>query len=205
MTQKKVLIVDDEPSIRQLVRQSLEPSGYQIYEASDGLSALAETKKTLPDLLVLDVMMPKMNGFDLAAILKNDLQLMHIPIMMLTVMPDEKRGYGIGVNVYLRKPITPDKIREEVANIFTKHATEEKNILLAGKDTPDRQGLVQRLQNMNYIVHQASSIDQFSMVKGLPLTMIIVEENFVNLSELQLTLNNIGQSTTLIRLLSPQT
>ncbi|MEC7983692.1 MAG: hybrid sensor histidine kinase/response regulator [Myxococcota bacterium] len=196
----EVLIVDDEPSIRQLVRQSLEPSGYRIREACDGLEALELIKQSLPDLMVSDVMMPRMNGFDLVAIIRNDVQRMHLPIVMLTVVPDEKRGYGLGVDSYLRKPIAPETIREEVSKVLV-HRASERHVLLMGRDMERMQTLRDQIQALGYVIHTATSISQIDSIKGLRMSMVIVESGFLSSSELQVTLRSMGQMAPLIRLL----
>ena len=196
---QQVLIVDDESSIRQLVSQSLEPGGYQLREAQNGLEALDFIRKHMPDLIISDVMMPKMNGFDLVAVLKNDIQFMHIPIIMLTVIPDEQRGYGLGVDTYLRKPISPDKIREEVDSLFQRLST-EKSVLIIGKNAKRISALRKKVSALHYIVHHVESVQELRQVKGKKLTMVIVEEEFISAAELQHSLTSIGQSTALIRM-----
>ena len=101
----KVLIVDDDASIRSLLQQELSDAGYLVEEAENGNEALARVRDKHPDLIILDVMMPEMNGFDVAAVLKNDPETMDIPIIILSVVQDRSRGYRIGVDRYLTKPI----------------------------------------------------------------------------------------------------
>ncbi|MEP7108184.1 MAG: GAF domain-containing protein [Ferruginibacter sp.] len=100
-----ILIVDDDDSIRSLLQQELGEAGYNIEEARNGNEALAFVRKQRPDLIILDIMMPEMNGFDVAAVLKNDPQTMDIPIIVLSIVQDKARGFRIGVDRYLTKPI----------------------------------------------------------------------------------------------------
>ena len=100
-----ILVVDDDDSIRSLLQQELSEAGYLIEEAKNGKEALESIRKNRPDLIILDVMMPEMNGFDVAAILKNDPQTMDIPIIILSIVQDKARGFRIGVDRYLTKPI----------------------------------------------------------------------------------------------------
>jgi PAS domain S-box-containing protein len=102
---KTILVVDDEPSIRQLLRQELESQNYEVQEAGDGLHALEVIRRAPPDLIILDVMMPKMNGLDLAAILKTNPETSMIPIIILSIMEEQARGYRLGVDRYQSKPI----------------------------------------------------------------------------------------------------
>ncbi len=102
---KTVLVIDDEESIRKLIRQELEDVGYSVIEAVDGLDALQILKTVKPDVITLDIMMPTLNGFDLAAILKNDPTTASIPIIIVSVIDDQARGINVGVDRYLSKPI----------------------------------------------------------------------------------------------------
>ncbi len=105
-----ILVVDDDDSIRSLLHQELSDAGYIIEEARDGKMALESIRKNRPDLIILDVMMPEINGFDVAAILKNDPQTMDIPIIILSIVQDKARGFRIGVDRYLTKPIDTCKV-----------------------------------------------------------------------------------------------
>lgn len=115
---KTILVVDDEPSIRQLLRQELESQNYQVQEASDGIQALAAIRKAPPDLIILDVMMPKMNGLDLAAILKNNPETATIPIIILSIVEEQARGYRLGVDRYQSKPINSTMLFSDVAMLL---------------------------------------------------------------------------------------
>ena len=88
-----ILVVDDDDSIRSLLQQEFSDAGYLIEEANNGKEALESVRENHPDLIILDVMMPEMNGFDVAAILKNDPQTMDIPIIVLSIVQDKARGY----------------------------------------------------------------------------------------------------------------
>ena len=100
-----VLVVDDDPQVRSLLRQALEEAGHRVREAADGVAALRSVRDDPPDLVVLDVMMPQLSGFDVAAALKGDLDTIGIPIVILSVVEDAVRGYRLGVERYLTKPV----------------------------------------------------------------------------------------------------
>ena len=102
---KFILVVDDDPNIRSLLKQELTEAGYIVRLAEDGRKALALIREEIPGLIILDVMMPEMNGFDVAAVLKNDPATMDIPIIILSVVEDKERGFRLGVDRYLTKPI----------------------------------------------------------------------------------------------------
>ena len=143
---KTVLVVDDEPTIREYLRQELEPEGYHVQEAENGLDAISKAKELMPDLVILDVMMPLMNGFDAAAVLKNDPKTMKIPIVILSIIEDLERGYRIGINRYLKKPIEAEVLLNEVASLVSREGTKKK-VLLVNQDPQSIKTLTQTLQS----------------------------------------------------------
>ena len=94
--QPTVLVVDDDANIRELLLQELTEAGYRVLLAANGREGVAIVRRERPDLIVLDVMMPEMNGFDVAAVLKNDPQTMDIPIVILSIVQDRDRGFRLG-------------------------------------------------------------------------------------------------------------
>src|ERR671918_2843566 len=101
-----ILIVDDEPRILDSVRMNLELDGYQVFEATNGQEALDEVRRRLPDLVVLDVMMPEMDGFEALRELR---RFSTVPVIMLTVKADERdvaRGLELGADDYVAKPFS---------------------------------------------------------------------------------------------------
>jgi DNA-binding response OmpR family regulator len=116
---KTILVVDDEAPIRELLRQQLSAQGYKLREAKDGRDAIAEIKKQLPDLVILDVKMPQMSGFDVAAVLKHNPQTRSIPIIMLSVEEEQERGYRLGVDRYLTKPINTQELLNAVRYLLS--------------------------------------------------------------------------------------
>ena len=109
-----VLVVDDDSNIRSLLQQELTEAGYVVRLAEDGRKALALIREETPGLVILDVMMPEMNGFDVAAVLKNDPATMDIPIIILSIVEDKERGFRLGVDRYLTKPIDTASLFHEV-------------------------------------------------------------------------------------------
>ncbi|MCP4543118.1 MAG: response regulator transcription factor [Chloroflexi bacterium] len=99
-----VLVVDDEPRMTKFIRMNLELEGYQVIEAHNGLDALDKARTSLPDLIILDVMMPKLDGFETLEMLR---QVSNVPVIMLTVQADEEdkvRGLELGADDYVTKP-----------------------------------------------------------------------------------------------------
>ena len=159
---KNILIVDDDTNIRTLLRQELEAVGYTVQEAPDGFhalntvhGALQQETSTVPDLIILDVMMPQMSGFDVAAALKTNPATMHIPIVILSVIEDRHRGWLVGVNRYLSKPVNIDVLLKEVATLLSlDHA--KKNILIVDEDQDIIHNLTNALTHSGFTVCSAS-------------------------------------------------
>ncbi len=152
---KRLLVVDDDAPIRSMLRQELEAAGYRVYEAADGRQALAEARRLHPDLVILDVMMPELNGFDVAAVLKNDPLTYGLPILILSILEDRGRGFHIGVDCYLTKPIDMPALLSEVERLLSKGPL-GKNALLIGNGAK-MQSAQAALQSQGYQARLAAS------------------------------------------------
>lgn len=116
-TKKKILIVDDEIDIVETLKFILEDVGYQCYCAFDGEEGLNLAREIMPDLMILDVMMPKINGYKISRLLKYDNKYKNIPIMMVTARSqdeDKLIGEETGVNEYITKPFEIDYVVKKV-------------------------------------------------------------------------------------------
>ena len=108
----KILIIDDEPAIQGLLKLQLEKAGHEVLIAADGAEGLANAKKNNPDLIFLDVMIPKMDGWQVCREIKKSSQT---PIVMLTTRTqkiEEMRGWEVGADDYVGKPWSPEKLKE---------------------------------------------------------------------------------------------
>ncbi len=117
MTKKKVLIVDDEPHIVELVRVCLEDTDYEIVEAYDGQEALDVAQREKPDLILLDIMLPKMDGYEVCRKLKSSDDTKDIPVVMLTAKGqevDKVKGFQAGADSYMTKPFSPLRLLTEL-------------------------------------------------------------------------------------------
>lgn|SRR5574344_1202802 len=117
MSKKKILIVDDEHDIVETLKFVLEAKGYDCYCAFDGEIGLNLAKEIKPDIMILDVMMPKINGYKIARLLKYDSKYKDIPILMVTARSqdeDKLIGEETGVNEYITKPFELDYVVEKV-------------------------------------------------------------------------------------------
>ena len=121
MANKKILAVDDERHIVRLVQVNLERQGYEVVTAFDGKEALEKVESENPDLIVLDVMMPYMDGFEVLQNLKKNQSTRDIPVIMLTAKAQDAdvfRGWQSGVDCYLTKPFNPMELIAFVRRIF---------------------------------------------------------------------------------------
>jgi two-component system alkaline phosphatase synthesis response regulator PhoP/two-component system response regulator VicR len=118
----RILAVDDEPNIVRLIQVNLERHGYQVETANNGAQALTKIKANRPDLVVSDVMMPEMDGFELLANIRRDPTLMDLPVIMLTAKAQDRdvmQGYQTGADMYLTKPFNPQELLQFVKRILS--------------------------------------------------------------------------------------
>ncbi len=118
---KKILLVDDEQDIVETLKFVLEAEGYTCFCAYNGEDGLKLAKEIIPDLMVLDVMMPKINGFKISRLLKYDAKYKNIPIIMLTARSqdsDKQIGEETGADVYITKPFDLDEVVLTVAKLL---------------------------------------------------------------------------------------
>lgn len=117
----RILAVDDEPNIVRLIQVNLERDGYTVETANNGAQALAKIRQNRPDLLVSDVMMPEMDGFELLANVRRDPMLADLPVIMLTAKAQDRdvmEGYTRGADMYLTKPFNPMELKQFVKRIL---------------------------------------------------------------------------------------
>jgi CheY-like chemotaxis protein len=105
-----VLVVDDDPAVHEVLSNTLVKKGYRVLHASDGAEALDILRKTPPDVVTLDVMMPKVDGWTVLGTMKADPELQHIPVIMLTIVDDRNLGYSLGASEYMTKPIDRERL-----------------------------------------------------------------------------------------------
>ena len=118
---KKILVVDDERHIVRLVEVNLTRAGYDVVSAYDGVEALEKVAEDIPDMIVLDVMMPRMDGFEVLKNLQADPKYKDIPVIMLTAKAQDAdifKGWQSGVSSYLTKPFNPKELLVFVQRIF---------------------------------------------------------------------------------------
>lgn len=117
---KKVLVVDDDPVVIRLVKEILKNQGFNVETAKDGIDAMVLVKKDKPDLIVLDIMMPELNGYDVLRTLKFTDEFKDIPVLLLTAREqelDKRIGEMMGID-YLQKPVNREAFIEKIDKII---------------------------------------------------------------------------------------
>ena len=138
MSGEKVLVVDDEEDIRELVKYNLAQEGYRVTTVGSGEEALQQANATVPDLIILDLMLPGIDGLDVCRELKNDPKTGHIPIVMLTVKGEESDiviGLELGADDYITKPFSPKVLLARLKAVLRRKKSEpiaETDVLTVG-------------------------------------------------------------------------
>ncbi|MFN0149907.1 MAG: response regulator transcription factor [bacterium] len=117
----KVLVVDDEIYILHILDFSLNAEGYEVITAEDGEAAIEKAQKEQPDLVVLDVMMPKIDGYEACRKMKQDPKMKDVPVILLTAKGrdiDRKLGLEVGADDYITKPFSPNKLIEKIGSFL---------------------------------------------------------------------------------------
>lgn len=121
-----ILIADDRPTSRELLRLVLERAGYAVMEAEDGEQAVKKAREGNPDLVLVDLQMPELDGYGVLSLLRADVRFEHLPVVALTASAmrgDRERILEAGFTEYLAKPAAPDVLREAVARLLRDAAT----------------------------------------------------------------------------------
>lgn len=128
---QKILIVDDEPDILELIEYNLKKEGYQVYTAINGQAGVAEAKRILPDLIILDIMMPKMDGIEACRILRAMPEFKNTFMVFLTARSEEYSeiaGFNVGADDYIAKPIKPRALISRINAILRRNIPAEDHV-----------------------------------------------------------------------------
>lgn len=129
MDKTKILIVDDEEAGRKLIKTILSQASYDTYEAPNGEEALRILYQEIPDLIILDIRMPKMDGYQLCYEIRSNISFKNIPVIMLTVMGDtldKIRGHHLGIDDYITKPFEPEEFLARVGSVLKRRKVYEE-------------------------------------------------------------------------------
>lgn len=140
--EKKILIVDDEEDILEIISYNLEHSGFLIETARDGLEAIKKARNNVPDLILLDIMMPKMTGIDVINLLKQDPTFNNTFIILLTALGSEQsevEGLNAGADDYIIKPIKPKILLSRINTVLRRRNTKVEDVLKVGSLKIDKE------------------------------------------------------------------
>jgi PAS domain S-box-containing protein len=150
----KVLVIDDEPAVRDLMTKSLSSQSIACYVAGEGEQGLRLAREIIPDLIFLDVLMPKMDGWAVLSAIKADSRLADVPVVMLTMMSDQEMGYMLGASEYLTKPID----RSRLISVIRKYSADDAGgVLIVEDDEPTRQVLCRTMVKQGWTVLEAGN------------------------------------------------
>ncbi len=155
----QILIVDDDPHIRDFLRQFLTAKNYKVQEAKNGMDAINKVKVQKPNLIILDVMMPQLNGFEVAAVLKNNPETRDIPIIILSIVEDLNRGKKLGVDRYFTKPIDTAGLLDAM-DLLLYQGTSSKKVLVVDQKASTLMTLSQVLQVQGYNIIEVASNEE---------------------------------------------
>lgn len=128
--QKKILVVDDEESIVELLRYNLKKEGFKVIDALDGEKAFDLTRTANPDLIILDLMLPGLHGYEILRLIKKNMQIAHIPVVILSakaLKEDITKGMQLGADVYITKPFSVAELIIIVKELLKNRAFSVRN------------------------------------------------------------------------------
>jgi CheY-like chemotaxis protein len=149
-----VLVVDDDPAVRDLLQRFLDKEGFIVEVASSGPDGLQKAREIHPDVITLDVLMPGMDGWAVLTALKTDIQTADIPVIMLSIIGDQSLGYALGVTDYLTKPVDRERL---VATLNRYRGSRPQPVLIIEDDAETREMLRKLLEKEGWSVNEAEN------------------------------------------------
>ncbi|MFQ5937629.1 MAG: response regulator, partial [Acidiferrobacterales bacterium] len=150
--QRTVLVIDDDPNVRDLLTASLTREGYDVATAANGVEGLTRARELKPMLIILDIIMPELDGWAVLTACKGDPDLADIPVIMLTIVDDRTRGYALGAAEYLVKPIDRKRLRA----VLEKHCGVHGEILMIEDDEVARDTTRKAAEKQGFTVIEAA-------------------------------------------------
>ena len=150
-----ILVIDDDPAVHDLLRRYLSKEGFRVAGATGGAEGLEVAHTLRPDEIVLDVMMPTMDGWAVLTALKADPSVADIPVIMLSIIDDKNMGFALGASEYLTKPIVRDRLVGVIAKYRQAHAA--PSVLIVEDDAATRDMLRRLLENERWVVIEAEN------------------------------------------------
>jgi len=189
---KTILVVDDEAHVRRFVRHELTSRGYNVIEASGGKEAIDMARKYHPDLITLDIIMPDIDGLDVTAVLKSDPDVADIPVLIFSVVEEREKGFQLGANDYVTKPVNSDLLMSKIAQLISGG---RKKILVTDDDEQLVKAIKFELDKRGFSVYVAYNGEE---------ALEVIERNRPDLIVLDLVLPRMG-GYEVIRLLKGKT
>ncbi len=150
-----VLVIDDDASVRDLLQRTLGKEGYEVRVAADGMSGLELARQATPQVIVLDVMMPGMDGWTVLSHLKNDPVLHSVPVILATMLEDKAMGFALGAQEYLTKPVDRERLIAILGRY--KNPAVPGPLLLVEDDLPTREMIQRTLEKEGFVVRTAEN------------------------------------------------
>ena len=156
---QQLLLVDDEPSLREAVQAYLEDSGFTVHVASNATEAWDQLQTMSPDLIISDIMMPQVDGYQFLKQLRDDARFQGLPVVFLTargMTSDRIQGYQAGCDAYLSKPFDPDELVAIVENLLSRRSTSPT----AEGETPDITDMARQIAEIKALLTQRGAVPQ---------------------------------------------
>ncbi len=168
-----VLVVDDDPLVHQLLKTELEREGMRVLLASDGVEAMSLARQHRPSAIVLDIQLPKLDGWTVLGELKNDAALSGIPIIIISIEEQRAKGFALGACEYLVKPIDPDRL---VTIVSRSVAPGTGDVLVVDDDAPTRELVSRQLRRAGFSTFEANNgEDALEQVRSRPPAMMVLD------------------------------
>ncbi|MGC4101416.1 response regulator transcription factor [Ferruginibacter sp.] len=169
-TVKKILIADDEPDILEIIQYNLQAEGFEVITAKNGNEAIEKAKRSMPDLIILDIMMPGKTGMEVCNLLRQQPAFKNTIIIFLTALSDETtevKGLENGADDYLTKPVSPKVLVSKVNALFRRLSKDEPKVLKVGDFEIDREKYLINYQGSD-IVLARKEFELLALLAGKP-------------------------------------
>jgi PAS domain S-box-containing protein len=170
---RTILVVDDEPDSRELLRHMLEELGCRVVTAGDGIEGLAVARRESPDLITLDLMMPRMNGWEMLRALRDDPEVREVPVVIVSLLAEDGSGQVLGAVDLLQKPVDRDALARAVRRNLTRAGAR----VLVVDDDPDARSVLSRyLEDAGFAVQAAEhGLEALRYLKRVPVELVITD------------------------------
>ncbi|MCP3136111.1 response regulator [Pyxidicoccus xibeiensis] len=179
-----VLVVDDDPLMQQLVAGQLEPAGFKVVAAEDGIAALKRARELKPQAILLDIHLPKLDGWSVLSQLKGEPSLSGIPVILISVEEQRARGFSLGACEYLVKPVEPERLVEVVQRCLGQTGTSAQvgEVLVVDDDASTRELVSRNLRRAGFSTAEArSGEDALLKARVSPPALVVLDLMMPNL------------------------